>query len=99
MHDGLGNKFYALVLEGKMFSSLGVHYLIYYFHTPVVQLEIKSNVCQCSAKRLLVLLLGISQKQWNDKQRINLLKFQSIVGPNLANTISLSTWFLHEVNN
>lgn len=98
MHDGHGNKLYALVLEGKMFSSLNVHYLISYFHT-LVELEIKSSVCQCAAKGFLVLLLGISQKQWNAKQCINLLKFRSIVRPNLANTISLSAWFLYEVNN
>lgn len=56
MHDGHGNKLYALVLEGRMFSSLSVHYLISYFHT-LVELEIKSSVCQCAAKGFLVLLL------------------------------------------
>lgn len=75
MRDGLGNKLCALVLEDEIFCSLGVHYLISYFHTLDVQLEIKSSVRQCSAKGLLVMLLSISQKQWNDKQCINLLKF------------------------
>lgn len=39
MRDGLGNKLCALVLEDEIFCSLGVHYLISYFHTLDVQLD------------------------------------------------------------